>query len=150
MPAPHRRSGPIVLQSASRAAYRRCRGPWIGPYDTTDLVNRIALVTHTTSYGVAGFVDAARRAGSMVVLASDRCHVLDRSWQWPSDSLVIDFSDLDAAAAVIAAANDAAAPISAVLPVGGELPAKVAAAAARRLGLAANAPDAMACAANKL
>ena len=51
---------------------------------------------------------------------------------------------------MIAAANDAAAPISAVLPVGGELPAKVAAAAARRLGLPANAPAAMASTANKL
>jgi biotin carboxylase len=113
-------------------------------------VNRIALVTHTTSYGAAAFVDACRRAGTGVVLASDRCHVLDRSWHWPADSLVIDFSDADAAAAVIAAASDAAAPISAVLPVGGELPAKVAAAAARRLGLPANAPAAMASTANKL
>ena len=113
-------------------------------------MNRIALVTHTTSYGAAAFVDACRRAGTGVVLASDRCHVLDRSWHWPADSLVIDFSDADAAAAVIAAANDAGAPISAVLPVGGELPAKVAAAAARRLGLPANAPAAMASTANKL
>src|SRR5262245_46261861 len=111
---------------------------------------RIALVTHTTSYGAAGFVEACRRAGSGVVLASDRCHVLDRAWHWPTDSLVIDFSDADAAAAAIAAADDAASPISAVLPVGGELPAQVAAAAARRLGLPANAPAAMAAAANKL
>jgi biotin carboxylase len=113
-------------------------------------VNRIALVTHTTSYGAAGFVEACRRAGAGVVLASDRCHLLDRAWDWPADSLVIDFSDTDAAAAVIAAADDRGAPISAVLPVGGELPAKVAAAAARRLGLPANAPGAMAAAANKL
>ena len=113
-------------------------------------MNRIALVTHTTSYGASAFVEACRRAGSSVVLASDRCHVLDRAWQWPTDSLVIDFSDPDAAAAAIAAADARESPISAVLPVGGELPAKVAAAAARRLGLPANAPDAMACAANKL
>jgi biotin carboxylase len=112
-------------------------------------VNRIALVTHTTSYGASAFVEACRRAGSSVVLASDRCHVLDRAWHWPTDSLVIDFSDPDAAAAAIAAADARESPISAVLPVGGELPAKVAAAAARRLGLPANAPDAMACAANK-
>ena len=112
-------------------------------------MNRIALVTHTTSYGASAFVEACRRAGSSVVLASDRCHVLDRAWQWPTDSLVIDFSDPDAAAAAIAAADARESPISAVLPVGGELPAKVAAAAARRLGLPANAPDAMACAANK-
>jgi len=113
-------------------------------------VNRIALVTHTTSYGASGFIEACRRAGSSVVVASDRCHVLDRAWHWPTDSLVIDFSDPDEAATVIAAADASASPISAVLPVGGELPAKVAAAAARRLGLPANAPDAMACAANKL
>jgi biotin carboxylase len=113
-------------------------------------VNRIALVMHTTSYGAADFVEACRRAGSDVVLASDRCHVLDRVWMWPADSLVIDFGDPDGAAAVIAGAAAGAAPISAVLSVGGELPAKVAAAAARRLGLAANAPAAMAAAANKL
>jgi biotin carboxylase len=113
-------------------------------------LNRIALVTHTTSYGAAGFVDACRRAGTDIVLASDRCHVLDKSWHWPADSLVIDFSDPDAAAAVIAAADARESPISAVLPVGGELPAKVAAAAARRLGLPANAPGAMASAGNKL
>src|SRR5262249_52630705 len=67
-----------------------------------------------------------------------------------ADSLVIDFSEPDAAAAVIAAADTLESPITAVLPVGGELPAKVAAAAARRLGLPANAPTAMACATNKL
>src|SRR5690348_14305863 len=105
---------------------------------------------HTTSYGAAGFVEACRRAGSDVVLASDRCHVLDRVWMWPADSLVIDFGDPDGAAAVIAAADASGSRIAAVLPVGGELPAKVAAAAARRLGLAANAPAAMAAAANKL
>ena len=113
-------------------------------------MNRIALVTHTTSYGAAGFVEACRRAGSDVVLASDRCHVLDRAWHWPADSLVIDFSDPEGAAAVISGADRSDSPLSAVLPVGGELPAKVAAAAARRLGLAANAPAAMAAAANKL
>jgi biotin carboxylase len=113
-------------------------------------VNRIALVTHTTSYGAAGFVEACRRAGTGVVLASDRCHLLDRAWHWPADSLVIDFGDPDAAAAVIAGADARESPISAVLPVGGELPAQVAAAAARRLGLPANAPAAMAAAANKL
>jgi len=94
-------------------------------------VNRIVLVTHTTSYGASGFVDACRRAGDGVVLASDRCHVLDRAWHWPADSLVIDFSDPETAAAAIAAADARESPISAVLPVGGELPAKVAAAAAR-------------------
>lgn len=113
-------------------------------------MNRVALVMHTTSYGAGDFIAACGRIGAGVVLASDRCHVLDRAWHWPADSLVIDFADSDGAAAAIAAADSEAAPIRAVLPVGGELPAKVAAAAARRLGLAANAPAAMAAAANKL
>ena len=71
-------------------------------------MNRIALVMHTTSYGADGFVGACGRVGAGVVLASDRCHVLDRSWHWPADSLVIDFADPDAAAAAIAAAHSEA------------------------------------------
>src|SRR6516165_9640584 len=106
---------------------------------------------HTTSYGAAGFADACRRAGARVMVASDRCHILDRVWQWPSDAVVIDFSDPEGAAAAIAdAATDAIPAVRAVLPVGGEIPARVAASAARRLGLSANGPDAMIAAANKL
>jgi biotin carboxylase len=111
----------------------------------------VVLVMHTTSYGAAGFAEACRRAGARVMVASDRCHILDRVWQWPSDAIVIDFSDPERAAATIAdAATDAIPPVRAVLPVGGEIPARVAASAARRLGLAANGPDAMIAAANKL
>ena len=109
---------------------------------------------HTTSYGAAGFADACRRAGARVMVASDRCHILDRVWQWPSDAIVIDFSDPEQAAVTIADATvgsgDGAPAVRAVLPVGGEIPARVAASAARRLGLAANGPEAMAAAANKL
>src|SRR4029079_10613707 len=94
----------------------------IGPYNTTLPVNRIALVTHTTSYGAAGFVDACLRAVSEVVLASDRSHVLDRSWHWPANSLVIDFNDPDAAAAVIAAADAREAAIARRAPRGGGAP----------------------------
>jgi len=115
---------------------------------------RIVLVMHTTSYGASGFAEACTRAGASVAIASDRCHVLDRAWHWPADSIVIDFTDPERAAAKIAAAANGAAatgtPVAAVLPVGGEGPAEVAAAAARRLGLTANAPDAMRAAANKL
>jgi biotin carboxylase len=114
-------------------------------------LDRIALVMHTTSYGAAGFVSACRRAGAEVVIASDRCHVLDDVWQWPADSLVIDFGDPEGAAEVIAnAAREPATRLRAVLPVGGEQPARVAALAARRLGLPANPPEAMIAAANKL
>jgi biotin carboxylase len=111
----------------------------------------VVLVMHTTSYGAAGFAAACRRAGARVMVASDRCHILDRVWQWPSDALVIDFSDPERAAAAIAdAVADATPAVRAVLPVGGEIPARVAASAARRLGLTANGPEGMIAAANKL
>jgi biotin carboxylase len=114
-------------------------------------LSRIALVMHTTSYGVAGFVSACRRVGSEVMLASDRCHVLDGAWHWPTDSLVIDFADPEGSAEIIAAAaRKSGPPLTAVLPVGGELPARVAALAAGRLGLTANPPGAMIAAGNKL
>jgi biotin carboxylase len=114
-------------------------------------LSRIALVMHTTSYGVAGFVNACRRVGSEVMIASDRCHLLDDAWRWPADSLVIDFADPEGSAEIIAAAaRRSGAPLTAVLPVGGELPARVAALAAGRLNLTANPPGAMIAAGNKL
>ena len=114
---------------------------------------RIVLVTHTTSYGVEAFLEAAARVGAGVVIASDRCPVLDGAWQWPRDSWVIDFFDIEGAAEIIArqaSASGDAGPVRAVLPVGGEVAARVAALAARRLGLPGNDPDAVAVAANKL
>ncbi len=115
---------------------------------------------HTTAYAVEAFVDAARHLGVDVdfevdveiILASDRCPILDRRWQWPADSWVIDFYDPEAAAATIAlnAAAEPGSPVRAVLPVGGEVPARVAALAARRLGLDGRDPDAVAAVANKL
>jgi biotin carboxylase len=113
---------------------------------------RIALVMHTTSYGLEGFLAACRRVAAEVLIASDRCPVLDRHWQWPAESVVVDFADPDSAAAAIAAAAVKASgpPVRAVLPVGGEVPARVAARAAELLGLAANAPVAMTAAGNKL
>ncbi len=113
---------------------------------------RIVLVMHTTSYAAEAFVAAARRVGVDVVLASDRCPILDRSWEWPADSWVIDFYDAEGAADVIAAgaAANPREPVRAVLPVGGEGPARVAAMAARRIGLDGRDPDAVAAAGNKL
>jgi biotin carboxylase len=114
--------------------------------------DRIVLVTHTTAYSAGAFVEAARRVGVDVVIASDRCPVLDRGWRWPADSWVIDFYQPDMAAGLIAeqARADSSAPVRAVLPVGGELPARVAALAARRLGLPGSDPSAVAAVGNKL
>jgi len=119
---------------------------------------RIVLVMHTTAYAVEAFVAAARRVGVSVgidldvVLASDRCPILDRAWDWPRDSWVIDFYDPEGAADAIStrAAADPDAPVRAVLPVGGEGPARVAALAARRIGLDGRDPDAVAAVGNKL
>lgn len=109
---------------------------------------QIALVIHTTSYGVPAFIEACRKVGAEVIIASDRCHVLDRVWQWPSQSLVIDFFDPEGAAEVIAQA--APGVTRAVLSVGGETAALVATMASRKLGLSSNDPAAVAATGNKL
>ena len=112
----------------------------------------VVLVMHTTSYNIDAFVRAADSAGLRAVIASDRCHVLDGVWQWPGDSLVIDFYEPAGAAAVIASGARALAlaPVRAVIPVGGEVAALVATLASRLLGLRGNAPEAAEAAANKL
>ncbi len=113
--------------------------------------DRVVLVVHTTAYAVDAFIAAARRLGADVVIASDRCPVLDGAWRWPRDSWVIDFFDLDGAARIIAeGAADGPVPVRAVLGVSGEVPARVAAMAARRLGLHGNDPEAVTIAGNKL
>jgi biotin carboxylase len=109
---------------------------------------RLVLVMHTTSYGVPPFVDACRKVGAAVVVASDRCHKLNDYWLWPPDSLVINFHSAADAAATIADA--APRGTRAVLSVGGESAALVATLAARRLGLPGNDPDAVAATGNKL
>jgi len=109
---------------------------------------RIVLVIHTTSYGVPPFVEACRKVGAEVIVASDRCHVLDSRWVWPPDSVVIDFFDVEGSAGVIAGV--AGTTTRAVLSVGGETAALVATAAARRLGLPSNDPAAVAATGNKL
>src|ERR1700710_3154696 len=55
--------------------------------------DRIVLVMHTTAYGAEAFVEASRRVGVEVVIASDRCPVLDLGWQWPADAWGGDFID---------------------------------------------------------
>ncbi len=110
----------------------------------------VILVMHTTSYNVDAFVSAAHRAGLRAVIASDRCHVLDGVWQWPGDSVVIDFSDPVGSAREIASGAHALLPVKAVIPVGGEIAALIANLTSRLLGLTGNAPEAVEAAANKL
>ena len=110
----------------------------------------MVLVMHTTSYNVAAFVRGCENAGLKAVIASDRCHMLDGVWRWPSDSLLIDFYDPPGAAAAIAARLEGLPPVRAVVPVGGEVAVHVATLAARRLALSGNDPAAAEAAASKL
>lgn len=112
----------------------------------------IVLVMHTTSYNIDAFVGACQSAGAEVVIASDRCHVLDGVWKWPSDSIVIDFTDPVGAATAIAGRLRAGTlpPVRAVIPVGGEAAAVIATLAAERLNLRGNSPAAVEASANKL
>ena len=42
---------------------------------------RVLLVAATTGYQVRSFDEAAKRLGVELVLATDRCHVLDDPWR---------------------------------------------------------------------
>ena len=95
----------------------------------------IVLVVSTTSYRAGAFLEAGRKLGVEVLVASDRCHVLDRYWTWPADALVVDFYAPEEAARIIAGAG----PVAAVVPAEGEAAALVAAMASRALRLPANA-----------
>jgi biotin carboxylase len=110
----------------------------------------IVLVVSTTSYRADAFLEASRRVGAEVLIASDRCHVLDKHWTWPASSLVIDFYDPEAAAQTIAQAGlRSGSPVRAVVPAEGEAAALVAAMASEALDLPANAVSATAAAGNK-
>jgi biotin carboxylase len=87
------------------------------------------------AYRADDFLAAAARAGAEVVLATDRCHVLDEKFAWPAESIVIDYHDPEGAAATLAAK---AADVRAVVATEGETPALVAALVAERLGLPGN------------
>jgi biotin carboxylase len=102
-------------------------------------MDRILLVMPNRAYRADDFVAAAARAGAEVVLASDRCHVLDEKYAWPERSIVVDFHDPEAAAATICAR---APDLRGVVATEGETPALVAALVAARLGLAHNPPAA--------
>jgi biotin carboxylase len=108
----------------------------------------IVLVVSTTSYRASAFLEASRKIGAEVMVASDRCHVLDKHWIWPADSLVVDFYAPRVAAGIIADAGRARA-VRAVIPAEGEAAALVAAMASESLGLPANAVSAAAAARNK-
>ncbi len=112
------------------------------------MADRVLLILPKTSYRIGAFLDAARAVGVELLVATDRCHVLDGEYQFPANSFVVDLGDPAAAAErIVAAAREL--PLRAVIPAGGETAAFVAALAAERLGLAHNPAAAAEAASNK-
>lgn len=109
-------------------------------------MSRVLLVTATTGYQVRSFQEAAQRLGVELLLATDRCHVLDDPWR--DGAIPIRFYDELGAVSIIqeAAVNRPLDGITAV----GDRPAIIAAAAAHALGLGGHQPDAVRAAGNKL
>jgi predicted ATP-grasp superfamily ATP-dependent carboligase len=106
-------------------------------------MKRILLVAATTGYQVREFAEAARVLNVELVLATDRCHILDNPWG--DDAAPVRFEDPEAGIAALAARG----PFDGILAVG-DRPACVAAQAAESLGLRFHSAEAARAAADKL
>jgi biotin carboxylase len=107
---------------------------------------RVLLIAATTGYQIRSFGEAAERLDVELVLATDRCHVLDDPWR--DNAIAIRFQDEVAAVEEIRAAL-IESPVSGVLAVG-DRPALIAALTAEALKLRGSPPDAVRIAGNKL
>jgi len=103
---------------------------------------RVLLVAATTGYQTRSFLEAARKIGFELVLATDRCHVLDDPWG--DDAVALRFEEPEEGLETIAARG----PFDGIAAVG-DRPAFVASLAAKRLGLPFSPPSAVLCARNK-
>jgi formate-dependent phosphoribosylglycinamide formyltransferase (GAR transformylase) len=103
---------------------------------------RLLLIGATTGYQTRVFADAAERLGYQLVLATDRCHVLDDPWG--DRAIALRFEDPPAAAAVLATQDR----VDGIVAVG-DRPAYIAALAAERMGIPYNSPDSVAASRNK-
>lgn len=103
---------------------------------------RLLLVGATTGYQTRVFADAAERLGYELVLATDRCHVLDDPWG--DHAIALRFEDPHGAAAVLAAQ----ARVDGIVALG-DRPAYIAALAAERMGIPYNTPDSVSASRNK-
>ena len=92
-------------------------------------MKRVFLVAATTGYQVREFAEAARALDVELVLATDRCHILENPWG--DDAAPVRFEDPEPGIEALAARG----PFDGILAVG-DRPACVAAQAAERLGAA--------------
>lgn len=105
-------------------------------------MKRVLLIASTTGYQTRVFADAARGMGLDLVLATDRCHVLEDPWG--DDAVALRFDDPSPGLDSLASRG----PFDGIVAVG-DRPAFVAAQAAARLGLRFSPPDAVLAAKNK-
>jgi glutathione synthase/RimK-type ligase-like ATP-grasp enzyme len=106
-------------------------------------MKRVLLVAATTGYQVREFAEAARAHDVELVLATDRCHILENPWG--DDAAPVRFEDPEPGIDALASRG----PFDGILAVG-DRPARVAAQAAERLGLRFHPAEAARAAANKL
>ncbi len=96
---------------------------------------KVLLVAAKTGYQVREFYGAAERLGIDLILATDRCHILENPWG--DDATALPF---DAPSDGIAALT-ARGPFDGILAVGDQ-PASVAAICAESLGIRFHPPEA--------
>src|ERR1700733_939038 len=107
-------------------------------------MKRVLLVAATTGYQVREFAEAAGSLDVELVLATDRCHILDNPWG--DDAAPVRFEDPEPGIEALAARG----PFDGILAVGDQ-PACVAAQAAEHLGnLRFHPAEAARAASNKL
>lgn len=106
-------------------------------------MKRVLLVAATTGYQVREFAGAAQALDVELVLATDRCHILENPWG--DDAAAVRFEDPEPGIEALGARG----PFDGILAVG-DRPAYVAAQVAERLGLRFHPPEAARAAANKL
>jgi biotin carboxylase len=103
---------------------------------------RLLLIGATTGYQTRVFAQAAERLGYELVLATDRCHVLDDPWA--DRAIALRFEDPSGAAATLAAERG----VDGIVALG-DRPAYIAALAAVRLGIPYNSPGSVAASRSK-
>ena len=103
---------------------------------------RLLLIGATTGYQTRAFSGAAERLGYELVLATDRCHVLDDPWG--DHAIALRFEDPPGAAATLATQAN----VDGIVAVG-DRPAYIAALAAERMGILYNSPASVAASRNK-
>src|ERR1700689_4668730 len=103
---------------------------------------RVLLVAATTGYQTRAFSEVAQRIGFELVLATDRCHVLDDPWG--DNAIALRFDDPGEGMESLPARG----PFDGIVAVG-DRPGYMPSPAAERLGLRFSPPDAVMAASDK-